>query len=78
MHFQFLYFAVAEPPGGEQQGQETLQIQQGTGQVVYPAHAQYVDDSDPPIYAASNGQMYGLVHFPTLSYQSECVLYPPS
>ena len=55
-----LDFSVAEP-AGEQQNQDTIQLQQGAGQVVYPAHAQYVDGVDPPIYAASNGQMYGLL-----------------
>lgn len=40
----------------EQAQQETITIQQG-GQTVYPTHLQYVEGSDPGIYA--NGQMYG-------------------
>ncbi|KAK3090908.1 hypothetical protein FSP39_015635 [Pinctada imbricata] len=37
-------------------GQDGVTIQQG-GQTVYPAHVQYVDGSDPGIYASTNGQM---------------------
>ena len=52
-------FSVSGEPG-EQQVQETVQLNQG-GQVVYPSH-QYVEGSDQQtaLYAASNGQMYGL------------------
>ncbi|XP_059172027.1 DNA-binding protein RFX2-like isoform X4 [Physella acuta] len=39
----------------EQAQQETITIQQG-GQTVYPTHLQYVEGSDPGIYA--NGQMH--------------------
>nr|ASM47586.1 regulatory factor X [Leptochiton asellus] len=37
-------------------GQETVTIQQGNGQTVYP-HVQYVEGTDQAIYAAANGQM---------------------
>lgn len=43
---------------GEQveQGQETVTLQ--GGQTVYQSQVQYVDGSDPSIYATTNGQMY--------------------
>ena len=50
--------SVPDQLSGEQGGgQESVTIQQG-GQGVYPAHVQYVDGSDPGIYASTNGQMY--------------------
>ncbi len=63
-----LYVPVSGEPG-EQQVQETVQLGQG-GQVVYPSH-QYVDGSDQQaLYAAANGQMYGLC----IRSPSECLV----
>lgn len=49
--------SVPDQLGDQAQNAETVTIQQG-GQAVYPTHVQYVDGSDPGIYA--NGQMYDI------------------
>ncbi|XP_041359336.1 DNA-binding protein RFX2-like isoform X2 [Gigantopelta aegis] len=41
---------------GVESGQDAITLQ--GGQTVYPAHVQYVDGSDPSIYASANGQMH--------------------
>lgn len=48
---------IPDQLGDQAQNAETVTIQQG-GQAVYPTHVQYVDGSDPGIYA--NGQMYDI------------------
>ncbi|XP_022315699.1 DNA-binding protein RFX2-like [Crassostrea virginica] len=52
---------IPDQLGDQAQNADTVTIQQG-GQAVYPTHVQYVDGSDPGIYA--NGQMQG-------TYQNE-------
>lgn len=49
--------SVPDQLGDQAQNADTVTIQQG-GQAVYPTHVQYVDGSDPGIYA--NGQMYDI------------------
>nr|XP_034313540.1 DNA-binding protein RFX2-like isoform X2 [Crassostrea gigas] len=50
---------IPDQLGDQAQNAETVTIQQG-GQAVYPTHVQYVDGSDPGIYA--NGQIVQLRH----------------
>lgn len=54
-----LFYVTVSGDPSDQQVQEAVQLSQGSGQVVYPSH-QYVDGPDNTLYAASNGQMYGL------------------
>jgi len=51
---------IADP--GEGNVSDSVQLQQSS-QVVYPAHAQYVEGSDTPIYTFSNGQTQGYTDY---------------
>ncbi|XP_064605330.1 transcription factor RFX3-like isoform X2 [Liolophura sinensis] len=55
----------------EDQGQETVTIQQGNGQTVYP-QVQYLDSNDHTIYASANGQMQS-----TYPEYSQTTMYAP-
>ncbi|XP_074640484.1 DNA-binding protein RFX2-like [Tubulanus polymorphus] len=50
---------------------ETVTLQAAAGQTVYPAHVQYVESSDPTVYAATNGQMQNYTDY------TQAAMYTP-